>query len=306
MTTKAPAAPKMTTAQKEDAAANYQWSLTMLNSDPELKALFNQATTDKNGPWSAPRFGAALQNTKWFQTHSNNARLAQISRTVDPATYKASLATNSAALKAHAASMGAVLSDSQLAKITSDTTTLGWSQQQQTDALSSYVKLQASGANAGQYIGAAGQAAQALMATAHNNGYVLNDTDLGKWQQSIAAGNSTVDDYQQFMRRQAALTFPSFSDELLAGTDMKDLANPYINSMSNILEIPATNIDLQDPTIRSALAGSDPKTGKPQAMAMYQFENSLRQDPRWQYTSNAKQQAASTVLGIGRLMGVAG
>lgn len=286
---------------RSQTAAEYGWSITMMNSDPELSKLFKKAVANT---WDPARFGAELKNTKWFKTHSETARNALIAKTVDPATWKATIDSNTKALKDHAASLGAVLSDKQLAKIVGDTTLLGWNASQQQDAMAKYVSVASSGPNKGQYIGGAGANAQALRATAANNGYTINDKDLATWSKSIAAGDSTVDDYQQFMRRQAALSFPSFSDELYAGADMKSVANPYINSMANILEMDPETITLQDPTIRKALASKDPKTGKPAAMAMYDFEDSLRSDSRWQYTDNAKQSAATTVLGIGRMMGL--
>lgn len=295
------ATPKATKDDRAEAAAEYGWSITLMNSDPELKKLFNTAV-DKT--WSPDRFGAELKQTKWFQKHSDTARNALVAQTVDPATWKATIESNTKALKDHAASLGAVLSDKQLNKIVSDTTLLGWNASQQQDAMAKYVNVATSGPNKGQYIGAAGQNAQQLRKTAANNGYTINDKDLGKWSKAIAAGDSTVDDYQQFMRRQAALSFPSFSDELYAGNDMKSVAQPYVNSMANILEIDPDSITLQDPTIRKALASKDPKTGKPAAMAMYDFEDSLRQDARWQNTDNAKQTAATTLLGLGQRMGM--
>lgn len=300
---KTTAAAAGTSDTRANLAASYNWSITLLNSDPELKALFNKAVA---GTWNGDRFGAELKTTNWYQKHSDAWRASQILKTVDPKTWAARIEANTVALRDQAATMGATLSDSELGKIVNDTTTLGWTPSQQQAALSGYVRVATTGTNAGQYLGAAGQQAQQLRATAEANGYKIQDDQLSKWNQSIAAGTSTTGDYEQFMRRQAALTFPSFSQELYAGANMKDLANPYINSMSQILETPATNIDLFDPTIRSALASTNQKTGQPQAMAMYDFENRLRQDPRWQYTTNAKQQAASSVLGITRLMGLAG
>lgn len=286
---------KATADERANTAADYHWAVSMLNSDPELKKLFNKATDPKNA-WSAGRFQAELMNTKWFQKHSANQRQALIAAKVDPATWKATIDGNAKSLKDNAATMGAVLSDKQLAKMASDMTTLGWNEAQQRDHLASYVQVAAAGVNKGQYIGAAGQNAQTMRATAENNGYTISDKDLAKWTRSIAAGDSTTDDYQQYMRRQAALTFPSFADELYAGQDMKSVAQPYFNSMAKILELDPDTLDLQDPTIRKALASKDPKTGKPAAMAMYDFEDSLRKDNRWQYTDGAH----NDVLGMGR------
>jgi hypothetical protein len=291
-----------TAADRKNAAAQYGWSLAILNSSPDLKKLFNNAVTYGYSP---ARFVAELQDTNWFKTQSAQQREADIQKTVDSKTYQDQFNTQKSDLGAIAQSMGAVLTDAQLTKMTNDSQALGWDQTQQKNALASYVTLALSGPNKGQYLGAAGQNQQALLATAQANGYTLSDSDMAKWQQSIASGQQTVADYQQFMRRQAALSYPSFSDELLAGNDLKDVANPYINSMSNILEIPANQISLQDQTLKKGLAQTNPQTGKPTALSMPDFENMLRQDPRWQYTDNAKQSAANTVLNIGKIMGVA-
>jgi hypothetical protein len=287
--------------ERENAAASYGWSLALLNSDPELKHAFHQAV--KQG-WAPQRFIAEIQDTKWFQKHSAAWRQSEVEKTTDPATWKAKAQQNRASIADLAAKAGAVLSTKQLDKISHNAQMFGWNQAQVTNTLASYVNYATEGPLKGQYIGDAGRNAAALKETARRNGYQISDKDLGKWNKAIAAGSSTVDDYQAFMRRQAALSFPSFTTELEAGADMMDVANPYINSMANILEINPEQIDLHDPTIRRALASKNEKTGKPEAMAMYDFEDSLRKDARWQYTDNAKKQAASMALNLGRLMGV--
>jgi hypothetical protein len=62
--------------------------------------------------------------------------------------------------------------------------------------------------------------------------------------------------------------------------------------MSAILEIPDNGIDLFDPKIRGALSYTLPD-GKVGAKSIYDFEKELRKDPRWQYTNNARNDAAS-------------
>lgn len=284
-----------------NTAATYGWNLALLNSDPELKRTFRQAV--KQG-WTPQRFIAEVQDTKWFQKHSASWRQAQVEKTVDPTTWKAKLDSNKKALQDVAAKMGAVLSPAQLQKITNNITILGWNESQVNDALANYVNYSNSGPLKGQYIGDAGRNAQALRETARANGYQISDKDLGKWNKAIARGDQTVEDYQAFMRRQAALMFPSFATELDAGTDMIDIANPYIKSMANILEINPEQIDLQDRTIRKALASKNQKTGKPEAMAIYDFEDSLRQDSRWLYTDNAHEQVMGSARNLLRNFGL--
>lgn len=287
--------------KRENAAASYGWSLSLFNSDPELKRLFKDAV--KEG-WTPGKFSAELKDTKWFRQHSANWRQSETERVVDPGTWKAKQAANRASVADLAAKSGAVLSQKQLNKIADNAMMFGWNDAQIQNTLGSYVNYATEGPLKGQYFGDAGRNAEALRETARRNGYDISDSDLGKWNKAIARGESTVDDYQAFMRRQAALTFPSFATELEAGADMMDIANPYINSMARILELNPNQIDLHDKTIRRALASKNEKTGKPEAMAMYDFEDSLRKDTRWQYTDNAKQEAANMALNIGRRMGL--
>lgn len=292
---------KLTSDQRKEAAAEYGWSLALINSNPEIKKVFDNAATKG---YSAQRFIAEIQDTQWFKTQAAGARESMYEKAVDPKTWQAKQDTMKADLAAQAQKMGAVLTDAQLTKMAGDSRDMGWDPVQTTKALSNYVAFANSGPNKGQYIGAAGQNQQALLQTARANGYTISDDNMAKWEKSIASGQNTVGDYQQFMRRQAALTFPSFSDELLAGSDMRDVAQPYIDSMSKLLEVPQDQIDLSDPTLKKGLAQTNPQTGKPTAMSISDFENSVRQDARWQNTENAKQTAASTVLSIGRTMGV--
>lgn len=279
--------------ERENAAASYGWNLALLNSDPDLKKAFRKAV--KEG-WSPQRFVAEVQDTKWFTKHSAAWRQSEVERTVDPGTWKAKQKQNRASIADLAAKTGAVLSAKQLAKITDNAMMFGWDNAQIQNNLSQYVNYANEGPLKGQYIGDAGRNADALKETARNNGYHISDKDLGKWNRAIAAGESSVDDYKAFMRRQAALTFPSFATELEAGADMMDIANPYINSMARILELAPNDLDLTNSTIRKALASKNEKTGKPEAMAMYDFEDSLRKDARWAYTDNAH----TEVLGQGR------
>lgn len=289
--------------QRENAAAQYGWSLAMLESDPDLKKKFRTAI--KEG-WPAARFVAEVRETDWFKKNAESWRNNDILRTVDPGEWKNRRAKTRAGLADAAAGMGSILGKKQLERMADNVMMFGWDEAQQRNAMASYLKTVDSGPLKGQYIGDAGRAAAELRDTALNNGYKVEKKALAKWNRAIARGDSTVEDYQGFMRRQAALSFPSFATELEAGQDMRDIANPYINSMANILELNEAEIDLFDPTIRRALASKSEKTGKPEAMAIFDFESKLRSDTRWQWTDNAREQASNMALEMGRLMGVSG
>jgi hypothetical protein len=132
---------------------------------------------------------------------------------------------------------------------------------------------------------------------AARNGIMLSDQAATDYATKIVAG--VLDDNTVFntIRESAASAFPQLADKIKAGIDVKTIADPYIQSMSNILEIPYTSVDLFDPKIRGALSYTLPD-GKVGTKSIYDFERELRQDTRWQYTNNAKKAVADSTLRV--------
>jgi hypothetical protein len=137
----------------------------------------------------------------------------------------------------------------------------------------------------------------ALKNLASRNGIMLSDSAATDYANSIVAGKLDEDTASNTIRESAANAFPALADKIKAGIDLKTLADPYIQSMSNILELPDTGIDLFDPSIRKALAYTLPD-GKVGTRSIYDFEKELRKDPRWQYTNNARNDAASVATTV--------
>jgi hypothetical protein len=132
---------------------------------------------------------------------------------------------------------------------------------------------------------------------AARNGIMLSDQAAGEYATQITAGKLDQDTVFNTIRDSAASAFPQLAEKIKAGIDVRTLADPYIQSMSNILEIPYTSVDLFDPKIRGALSYTLPD-GKVGTKSIYDFEKELRQDPRWQYTKNAKKTVAETTLRV--------
>jgi hypothetical protein len=114
---------------------------------------------------------------------------------------------------------------------------------------------------------------------AAKNGIMLSDQAATDYANKIVAGTLDADTAFNTIRESAASAFPQLADKIKAGIDLKTLADPYIQSMSNILELPYSSVDLFDPKIRSALAYTLPD-GKVGTKSIYDFEKELRQDPR--------------------------
>jgi hypothetical protein len=145
--------------------------------------------------------------------------------------------------------------------------------------------------------GPSGKYFVALKNFASDNGILLSDSAATSYANSIVT--NVIDENTAFnaLRESAAEAFPALADKIKAGINLKTLADPYIQSMSSILEIPGSGIDLFDPKVRGALAYTLPD-GKIGTRSIYDFEKELRKDPRWQYTNNARNEAASVATTV--------
>jgi hypothetical protein len=133
--------------------------------------------------------------------------------------------------------------------------------------------------------------AQQLQSAASANGISLTPQQISDFTARIAKGES-VDTFKSILRDQAALGQPEGVKKLLGqGVDLESIYSPYKNSMAKVLEINPQTITLDDPVLRSAI--------RPEGeMSIYDYQRALRKDPRWQYTSNAKDEVASSVTKV--------
>ena len=150
--------------------------------------------------------------------------------------------------------------------------------------------------------GSIGADLTALRATARSNGFDL-DTSFGSnindWLQRLAKGES-VETFKNTIRGAAKLGLPDKVANLLdQGLDLKDIYAPYRNVMASVLEVAPDSIGLDDKTLRMAI-------GPEKEMSIYDFQRTLRKDPRWQFTDNARQETSDSVLRVLRDFGFQG
>lgn len=200
-----------------------------------------------------------------------------------------------------ASTMGVKYDPDLFGKITRQALYQGWSEAQIRNALGSMVDF-ASGSHFG---GSSGQAEQQLRQYAYNMGIKLSDNTLKTWLQQLARGDKTIEDFQAYMQSSAESAFPSLAQQIRSGITVRQLADPYIQSMASILEINPNAIDLNDATIRKALSSvsADGKTST--GVPLWQFEYQLRQDPRWLKTNNARESINSVAHDVLKQWGFA-
>lgn len=158
--------------------------------------------------------------------------------------------------------------------------------------------------NVTAYSGQALQAYQTLQSIAKANGFSIKDilpgistaTTGGDLEQAVlqglAAGTIDINRVAQDARVLAGQGQPQYVRNLLnQGYDLENVYAPYKNQMAAVLEINPDMIDLNDPTLRSAITDKGD-------MNLFDFKRALRQDNRWQYTQSARDEVSSGALKV--------
>lgn len=122
-------------------------------------------------------------------------------------------------------------------------------------------------------------------------------------------GDTSTEAIDENLRAEAVKLFPAFKDRIMNGESVLSIASPYIGAVQRILEIPEGSLDLEDPTIRKAMMGRTSTTADKTTTSvtpLWEFEQNLYKDSRWQYTSNARQNLDSKTLDVFSRFGVIG
>lgn len=286
--------PKLT---PEELASSYGWAYGFLNSNSELKALFKKAVDET---WTQDKFQAEVRDTKWWKTTSDTRREAQVTQKTDPATWNAQLSAAIIQVRQLAAEVGAAVPDSKISKIAKNMLETGMDENQLRYALGDYVTFTKDGTLRGE----AAMHEYTIKEYAYNMGIKLTDQAIKNQAQQVVRKVATTQDFESQIRDQAKSMFPGYAEAIDAGSTIRDIASPYIQMMSDELEIPYQSIDVMDPIVKKALNGLDAK-GKPAGVNLYDFQRQLRGDLRWKQTDKAIEGAMATGVKVLRDMGLA-
>jgi hypothetical protein len=130
------------------------------------------------------------------------------------------------------------------------------------------------------------------------NGLPINIQSLGKLTVESAVNPALLKSNLNLINMQAKTYFPALSDKIDKGYTVKQLLTPYINTRANILEEDPDSIDIS--TLKSV--ASDPKN----LMNLYEYEISLRKDPKWRFTKNAQDSLSNVARSIAKTFGLVG
>jgi len=277
---------------------DYQQSLGplagLLNGVPELKTKLAAAIA---GGWAKSTFQQAIYGTTWYRQHNAATRELVAMSYADPTEYKNRLARSADTVQALARQMGVTLNAHQLATLGYQFVSQSW------DSASLQHKLGYNYWNPeGALTGQAATYAQQLKQTYADYGVPISAEAVEGRVRQMLAGNQTLDTFKQNAIASAKSMYPSLAAQLDSGLTVKDIADPYKQQMAGLLEMDPNAIGVSDPLIKKALQGSVVNTGgKATATStpLWQFEQTLRADPRWAKTNNARDTMSSALLKIG-------
>jgi len=129
-----------------------------------------------------------------------------------------------------------------------------------------------------------------LKSAASDYGSSLSKKDIVKYGTGLVRGEYTDATIREQLANAAKVHYRAFSDKITNETSVRDLASNYITRKARILELDPSQIGLKD--VENAMTGNVP-------MSYQEFDTSVKRDPRYQNTTEAKTNAlnfASTIL----------
>lgn len=301
----------------KELAASYGWALATLNSEPDLKKLFQTAVKKQYTP---ERFIAEMRNTKWFQSTSESQRKYLVLKTADPAQYVAQVSALMDSLADQYSKLtGEVLEVNKpvvgndgkitagtgfLATVADEALRLGMNEAQLRNRLYGAVDWQRKVAE-GELNGSLSGNLQQMRQQAAALGVDPSEEWFANRVSAIALEEDTPEGALGALRNMAKDRYTAYADRIDAGETMQDITESYRQSMSKILEINPGEIDVFDNQVQNAITHRN-EAGEDAPMSIAQFEDALRRDDRWQYTQNAKEKLLSTGQNLLRSFGLVG
>lgn len=281
-------------------AASYGFALAFMNSDPELKKLFNQAVQNT---WAPEKFVARLRGTDWFKTKSAEVRNAILQKTSDPASYEANIEQMTATVTdTYGQLFGDDISPELLKKWATMAHRFGWSEGQLVDHMTQgidYEKLMTSN----RLGGAASEMKGQINTLLQNYGLKMGDDWKAKQLEKLVEGTDSAEGLQGRIQEMAMREYKAFADRIAGGETVAEIADPYVSKMADLLELNPYEVGVQNDMIQRALKQTGPD-GAPAAMDLYTFEKEVRKDNRWQYTKNARKEVTDVTSELLRSFGV--
>lgn len=249
--------------------------------------------------WDSNKITAELTQTNWYEENDGNIRVADNAKATDSATWLKDVGNIKASLKRVAVARGADLSgysEEQLDKLSEEILrsnysyiTRGPDSEIPDSVLDSYLTPLIGMGEDGSMKGAAGLTASGLRQLTEQYGVMYSD----KWYldkiQALENGETTEFDVKSEIVDSARDTWGTIGDQITDTRSTYQIADSYIQRMAATWEMDPDTINLDTPEIKNALMKMGPD-GQPYKQTMWEFEQDLRMDPRWDDTKQGQKE----------------
>jgi hypothetical protein len=322
-----PIVPKKTKAQRReealDVAAEQDFTLpeTIFKNVPSLNAILKRYVDEE---WTPSKLRKAIRDDVWYKQNSKEIKqryiqfynykdLVATGQATGSTDYEKQIADLTRQLENKARKIGSdAASDPDALRRTAENmylTNQGIEDPMTIDFLAASIRPVAGmigGKVTEGYSGEALSNYKDILQVARDNGFKISEILPGganeqQVLEGIANGDIDINRVKQDARKLAAQGQPQYVRDLLSqGYNLSQVFAPYRKTMANILEIgDPDQIDLNDPLLRSAITDKGD-------MNLYDFRKALRQDSRWQYTAQAKEDVSTAALQVLRDFGFQG
>jgi hypothetical protein len=131
--------------------------------------------------------------------------------------------------------------------------------------------------------GAIGANLGGLRKLAADYNVALSDAEIRKYAISALTDKNVLETAKVKIQNTAKFRYQNLASFIDQGLSVRDIASQYINRMANVLEVNPDTIKLDDKYIDNALTNN---------LNFTDFNKVLRSSPQWEYTTNAREEAA--------------
>ena len=304
---------------KNDFIKNYGAQAAAVLAVPELSSLVTDAV--KNN-YSAGQYAAQFLNTTWAKQHPGSIGTAELQRLSDPSGYNIAYNRKQATAQQLANQLGANFDPSLIgsqidttninnpnatqfdqAAVTAGKADITTWMMQNPDATDAEIQQHMAKAmlNSGAVNATTGgtifNTAQSLASIAQQYGQsgLYNQGMLNSYAANIAAGTQgyDVNTFREQQKQNAMNIYKPFANQIAAGATVSSLADPYVNTIANLLEVSPNDVQLGATTGYGAIASKAMMGDGTTAVDPLSFSNTVRSLPQWLNTRNAQ----TTLLG---------
>jgi hypothetical protein len=132
----------------------------------------------------------------------------------------------------------------------------------------------------------------------------VTEADIRAAAKDIARGKKTIDAYRVELQQVAKKEYPQFKDRFDADPELTtyDIAAPIIKLLAKTWEMEEADISIDNPIVSSYMNYAGPD-GKGQPPSRYDLLLKAKNDPKYQLTQEANENARDAAVGLARAFG---